>query len=205
MGVSDLALVNNDVFSQSLPKTRIGKSSSFDSEELARASFFFSKNWGRVYPLITSPSGSYEYDGDLPSTIEELIYFIAERASVTINREVFSEKKNRNILVLNELKFSQSKEDEEYVSPIAIDNALRILFNLKEQPEVFKTGESSIQLQFESSDRSYLEFEVFEKRITCMFVPKRDYDKVEYPEVTLDDLQSINEIVERYIGVAGGC
>ena len=71
------------------------------------------------------------------------------------------------------------------------------------QPQIFRTFENSIHLQFETTDKSYLEFEIFEERMTCMMVPQRDYDKASYPEVSLDDIKEVNRIVgEFYRGAA---
>ncbi len=111
-----------------------------------------------------------------------------------------SESRMSNIGLLNEIKETQSKDDEDYVTEKVIDNTLRILFNLDHQPELFKTYENSINMQFELKDGSYLEFEVFEDRITSMMVPERDYDKAVFPAVSLEDVDNINRIVGEFYG-----
>ena len=95
-------------------------------------------------------------------------------------------KRDENIRVLSDIASTQTTEDEDYVSDRVIDNALRIVFHMIRQPQIFRTFENSIHLQFETSDKSYLEFEIFEERMTCMMVPQRDYDKASSPEVSLE-------------------
>lgn len=105
-----------------------------------------------------------------------------------------------NISLLEEIKETQKKDEEDYVSDRVIDNALKLVFNLEHQPELFKTRENSINMQFEANDGSYLEFEVFEDRITCMIVPQRNYDEAVYPQVSLDNIGEINAIVRGFYG-----
>ena len=105
-----------------------------------------------------------------------------------------------NISLLEEIKETQKEDEDDYVSDRVIDNALKLVFNLEHQPELFKTHENSINMQFETKDGSYLEFEVFEDRITCMIVPQRNYDKAGYPQVSLDNTDEINAIVRGVYG-----
>lgn len=112
-----------------------------------------------------------------------------------------SDCRMNNISILEEIKKSQSVGDEDYVSEIVIDNVLKLVFNLNHQPELFKTYENSINLQFELEDNSYMELEVFEDRITCMVVKQRDYDNAIFPEVSMNDMDGINRLVEEFYGV----
>lgn len=109
-----------------------------------------------------------------------------------------SDCRMNNISLLEEIKETQKEDEDDYVSDRVIDNALKLVFNLEHQPELFKTNENSINMQFETKDGSYLELEVFEDRITCMEVPQRDYDKAVYPKVSLDNTGEINAIVRGF-------
>jgi len=108
--------------------------------------------------------------------------------------------KKKNMMLLSDILDSQTVNDEDYVAEKVIDNALHIIFHLNHQPEIFKTGRNSLHLQFELTDRSYMELEVFEDRITCMMVPDRAYSQASYPEVSLDDMEKINKIVGDFYG-----
>ncbi len=119
--------------------------------------------------------------------------------------EVISESgqdnaKSRNMNLLSEIRDSQDKSDEDYVSDKVIDNALYVVFHLIHQPEIFKTNRNSLHLQFELSDKSYMELEIFEDRVTCMVVPKRVYKDAFYPEVSLGEIDNINKIVGDFYG-----
>ena len=61
------------------------------------------------------------------------------------------------------------------------------------QPSIFPTGRSSIQMQYELVDNSYLEFEIFLDRIEFLEVPKRNYSKIK--RGTLNDYKQMEEII----------
>lgn len=111
------------------------------------------------------------------------------------------EDRTRNVELLSEIITTQEEGDEDYVSETVVDNALRIIFHIIRQPRLFRTFENSIHMQFETEDRSYLEFEVFEDRMTCMLVPQRDYERALHPEVSLSDMKGINKIVGDFYGI----
>lgn len=118
-----------------------------------------------------------------------------------LQREATGERmRSQNLALLSEIKDCQTKEDEDYVTDKVIDNTLNVVFHLVRQPEIFKTGRNSMHLQFELPDRSYMELEVFEDRITCMIVPQRDYSDVKYPRINLGDMNNINKIVGDFYG-----
>ena len=108
------------------------------------------------------------------------------------------DRKSKNLIILSEMMDYQSVDDEDYVSDKVIDNTVDVIFHLTHQPEIFKTRRNSIHLQFELADRSYMELEVFENRVTCMIVPKRNYSEVIYPEVSLDEVAKINSLVKDF-------
>lgn len=117
-----------------------------------------------------------------------------------VDEKAERDAKSRNILTLWDINNNQVETDEDYVSGKVIDNALRIMFYLFYQPEIFKTCDNSIHMQYETEDRSYLEFEVFENRVTCMIVPHREYDSAVFPEVSLDDIDQMNKVVGEFYG-----
>lgn len=81
-----------------------------------------------------------------------------------------------------------------------IDKCEKIVGNLPVQPAIYPTGRNSIQFQYELADRSYLEFEVFERKIACLEVPKRIYsDAVELTITDSEELR-VREIVEKFYG-----
>ena len=107
-------------------------------------------------------------------------------------------EKRKNLTLLSEMMDYQKPDDEDYVSEKVIDNTLGVVFHLIRQPEIFKTGRNSLNLQFELADRSYMELEVFENKVECMVVPKRVYEEAQFPEVSLDNMEQINNIVRDF-------
>ena len=71
------------------------------------------------------------------------------------------------------------------------------------QPQIFPTGRQSIQLQYELADRSYLEFEIFEEKVSCLEVPKRRYSDARTFEFPISETQRIKEIVKEFYGQDG--
>jgi len=53
-------------------------------------------------------------------------------------------------------------------------------------------------MQYELDDRSYLGFEVFQEKVTKVYIPQRDYSKAIEEEVTTNILDFINTNVERF-------
>ena len=80
-----------------------------------------------------------------------------------------------------------------------IEEVRDIILNLEEQPEIFPTADKSIQLEYELTDKSYLEIDVYEKRITVMQVPQIDYDKALFWDLSYDDIDQIQQIVSDFI------
>lgn len=65
-------------------------------------------------------------------------------------------------------------------------------------PHIYPTGRQSIQFQYELPDRSYLEFEIFEKRTMCLLVPQRQYSRAETKEFTSHEIEKIKEMVIKF-------
>lgn len=85
-------------------------------------------------------------------------------------------------------------------SSALIDKCERIVGSLSVQPLIYPTGRSSIQFQYELSDRSYLEFEIFENKTMCLQVPKRIYSDAMEFELTDSEDNRIKEIVDNFYG-----
>ncbi len=81
-----------------------------------------------------------------------------------------------------------------------IDKCKKIINILLPQPQIYPTGRQSIQFQYELKDKSYLEFEIFEHKTMCLFVPKRIYTEAEEIEITDAEEKRIKEMVEKFYG-----
>ena len=137
----------------------------------------------------------------LSDSVKEKTTNIIDLLSDDQARWIFqSSDKIKNICLLGDIMKSKSKEDEDYVSDKVITNALGIVFILNRQPMIFRTHRNSIQMEYEQEDQSYLEFEIYENRITCMNIPKGVADKAMFPDVSLNNLADINKIVEDFYG-----
>lgn len=69
---------------------------------------------------------------------------------------------------------------------------------LQSQPRIYPTGRQSIQLQYESEDRSYLEFEVFESKTDSLFVPQRRYAQAEEKTISVYEIDTIKRMVDAF-------
>ena len=81
---------------------------------------------------------------------------------------------------------------------IVIEEVRNIILNLEEQPEIFPTADKSIQLEYELPDKSYLEIEVSENRITAMQIPQEDYENAKFWDLCFDDIDQIQHIVSNF-------
>ncbi len=73
--------------------------------------------------------------------------------------------------------------------------------NILIQPIIFPTGRQSIHMQYELEDKSYLEFEIFSDKITCMKVPKRIYSQATFEVFNKMDMGKFNKIIEEFYGI----
>lgn len=83
-------------------------------------------------------------------------------------------------------------------SSLLIDKCEKIVDGLTYQPQIYPTGRQSIQFQYELKDRSYLEFEIFEHKTLCLYVPKRVYADAKTMEITDLEEEKIKEIVNDF-------
>ena len=85
-------------------------------------------------------------------------------------------------------------------SATLIDKCERIVSLLSVQPSIYPAGRNSIQFQYELSDRSYLEFEIFEDKTMCLQVPRRIYSEATEVKLTDSEDTRIKEIVDNFYG-----
>lgn len=81
-----------------------------------------------------------------------------------------------------------------------IDKCKDIITDLEFQPKIFPTGRQSVQFQYELEDRSYLEFEIFGEKVSCLEVPQRRYSDARTFEFPISETQKIKEIVKEFYG-----
>lgn len=106
-----------------------------------------------------------------------------------------------NLEILNELMTC----DEDWsgnkignIPPTIISVAYKIITSVIHQPAVYPTGRKTIHMEYNRTDKSYLEFEIFEDKILCMEVPKREYEKAKFRQISLKSIDLINQIVENF-------
>ena len=75
-----------------------------------------------------------------------------------------------------------------------------IVMILDYQPDIFPTGRQTVQMEYELSDRSYLEIEIYEERIKIMEVPQRRYSEAKKFELLASDYSKIKTIVNDFCG-----
>lgn len=71
------------------------------------------------------------------------------------------------------------------ISEKLIEKTKRIIFGLSVQPMLFPTGRKSIQFEYEKPDGEYLEFEVFEDRITLLHISGDEETEKDIDEETV--------------------
>jgi hypothetical protein len=114
--------------------------------------------------------------------------------------------KERNLFRLDQiakLKNDWNGYGAKSFSQELIEKCKVIISSLDNQPQIFPTGRQSIQLQYELADRSYLEFEIFEEKVSCLEVPKRRYSDARTFEFPISETQRIKEIVKEFYGQDG--
>ena len=80
-----------------------------------------------------------------------------------------------------------------------IEEVRDIILSLEEQPQIFPTADKSIQLEYELPDKSYLEIDVYEDKITAMQIPQKDYENAKFWNLSYDDIDQIQQIVSDFI------
>ena len=81
-----------------------------------------------------------------------------------------------------------------------ISEAIRIISDLNEQPDaIFPTGRKSIQFEYHLSDKSYLEFEIFDEKVVVIQVFGTDYDNARFWELPFEDRGYLRKIVDDFV------
>lgn len=134
--------------------------------------------------------------GNTAATIK--IYASKSRNSELLSKEVLESYKRLDNI--KELGVDWDGYGAESFSKTLIEKCKKIIRSLPIQPSIYPTGRNSIQLQYELDDKSYLEFEIFEDKIACLEVPKRNY--IEAKEWTLSNTENaqIKRIVDDFYG-----
>lgn len=99
---------------------------------------------------------------------------------------------------ISQLKENWNGYDSKAISEEIIKISEVIVKNICVQPMIYPTGRSTIQMQYELNDGSYLEFEIFEEKIVCMEVLQRIYTKASFVTIEGNDIESINKIVKEF-------
>lgn len=79
-----------------------------------------------------------------------------------------------------------------------INKCKKIVRILSYQPDIYPTGRQSIQFQYELSNKSYLEFEIFNNKTLCSWVPKRNYINAKEIEIVVSEEEHIKEMVDSF-------
>ena len=133
---------------------------------------------------------------------EDQIIYLSNMLSQKLD-EIEKEKLLKNLTRLGEISQLQEDWDGYGAKPFEkalINKCVYIINKLRYQPEIYPTGRQSIQFQFELADRSYLEFEIYKDRTLCLIVPKRDYTKAIEKEISEEETNNIQEIVNSFYG-----
>lgn len=133
-------------------------------------------------------------------TVESVVMFIynSRNGLLFVKPEVI--KSIKRLRDIENLAFDWNGYGAKPFSSALIDKCERIVGALSVQPLIYPTGRNSIQFQYELSDRSYLEFEIFEDKTMCLQVPKRIYSDAMELELTNSEDNRIKEIVDNFYG-----
>ena len=109
----------------------------------------------------------------------------------------------RNLNILSDIELLEDGWDGYGGSAISsgvIEKSKKILKELVLQPVIFPTGRNSIQIQYETEDNSYLEFEIFADKILCLEVPQRIYEKAKFDTYYFNNrtVEQINKRIEGF-------
>lgn len=85
-------------------------------------------------------------------------------------------------------------------SKTAIKNFNRVITSLEKQPAIAPTGRNSLYLEYRLDDKSLLAFEVGETRVTEVKIPKEDYSRMQMEEFGIEQIDKIQDHVEKFYG-----
>ena len=84
--------------------------------------------------------------------------------------------------------------------PHKIINLCRdIVKELPIQPEIFPTCRKTIQMQYELDTKDYLEFEIYENKISVLKVPLRKYDMLIEFDIDICQKSELIHIVNDFV------
>ena len=83
----------------------------------------------------------------------------------------------KTIKDISKLEFDWNGYGANPINKKAIKLSKDIIMILDVQPDIFPTARQSIQMEYRTENGSYLEFEIFEDKITTLEVPHRNYNK----------------------------
>lgn len=69
-----------------------------------------------------------------------------------------------------------------------VDSATEIVKQLQVQPEIFPTGRATVQIEYDSDDRSYFEAELYENAAGILVVPYHDMSKAETKNIPIENV-----------------
>ena len=110
----------------------------------------------------------------------------------------------QNIQTLSEIGKLDTDWNGYGAAPIpqaVLERSLFLLNSLETagQPQhIYPTGRRTIQFEYDFSDRSYLEFEIYEDRITMLWVPRRKYNSA--IQLEFSELSQVPILVRRFVG-----
>lgn len=133
-------------------------------------------------------------------TTESIVSFIYNSRNGLLFMDEDVIKSVKRLRDIEELDYDWNGYKAKPFSSTLIDKCEKIVKVLSKQPLIYPTGRNSIQLQYELSDRSYLEFEIFENKTMCLHVPKRIYSEAIELELTDSEDKQIKEIVDKFYG-----
>lgn len=115
------------------------------------------------------------------------------------NATIINKDKNiEQIKMISSLEFDWNGYGSPPVPESVINLSIDIINTLDIQPEIFPTARKSIQFEYHKKDKSYLEFEIYESKITILIVEKRDYDKSVNLTIEPKDYFKLNGLVNNF-------
>ena len=107
-------------------------------------------------------------------------------------------KKEINIMKLQGFKNLKENWNDYGAPPIShslIDTAIKIIQEIKVQPQLFPTARNSIQLEYEKINGEYLEFELFEDKIEMYIEAQFEKDEKAFLYNEIDFNKYIDEFL----------
>ena len=133
------------------------------------------------------------------STVNE--HFIKEKLSDASANTSFDQyiKKIFNKEVLDsfkKLEYNWNNNKAEKIPESLIGKSKKILDEIYYQPDIYPTARNSIQLEYEDENGKYLEFEIFEDIILCLFIDRdgKEFDS----KIDINDFNKIHDMINLF-------